>query len=153
MRIIMLVLACSSVLTLGASSSFEARLSSVAIEGGNIRGLSADARAELEKHLALVNPAARRDASPHPQAAELTIVLGQKAPGAGEPELHTSYAKLVGNRLYLWGDDEHCPGTLFAVYGFLEGIRIQCHSVADKTGLLRRNRPGAGNADRCQQYQ
>ena len=119
MRIIMLVLACSSVLTLGASSSFEARLSSVAIEGGNIRGLSADARAELEKHLTLVGG---HDFSPTRGNAELTIVLGQKAPGAGEPELHTSYAKLVGDHLYLWGDDEHCPGTLFAVYGFLERI-------------------------------
>ena len=119
MRLIMLVLACSSSLLVGASSSFEARLSSVAIEGGNIRGLSADARAELEKHLALVGG---HDFSPAREKAELTIVLGQKAPGAGEPELHTAYAKLVGNRLYLWGDDEHCPGTLFAVYGFLERI-------------------------------
>ena len=37
-----------------AAPMFEARLSAVAIEGGDIKGFSADARAELEKHLALV---------------------------------------------------------------------------------------------------
>ena len=98
---------------------FEARLSSVAIEGGAIKGLSADARAELEKHLALV---AGGGFSPAKGKAELTIVLGQKAPDEGEPVAYTSYAKLVGDKLYLWGDDKLCPGTLFAVYGFLERI-------------------------------
>ena len=67
-----------------------------------------------------VREAEEQGCSPH--AAALTIVLGEKAPGEGEPEQHTSYAKLVGDRLYLWGDDKNCPGTLFAVYGFLENI-------------------------------
>ncbi len=119
MRFLMMFLACSLAVPVVASPMLEARLSAVAIEGGKIRGLSAEARAELEKHLALV---AGSDFAPAKGKAELTIVLGQKAPGEGTPAAHTSYAKLVGDRLYLWGDDERCPGTLFAVYGFLERI-------------------------------
>ena len=119
MRLHVLLLACSSAVAALAAPMFEARLSAVAIEGSKIRGLSAEARAELEKHLALV---AGRDFSPPNGKAELTIVLGQKAPGEGEPAAYTSYAKLVGDKLYLWGDDGRCPGTLFAVYGFLERI-------------------------------
>ena len=117
MRFIVFLLACSSVLSAVATSVFEARLSAVAVESGAPRGWSAAARAELERHLALVSGCAL---SPTKEQAELTIVLGQRAPSAGEPEPFTSYAKLVGNRLYLWGDDARCPGTLFAVYGFLE---------------------------------
>jgi len=101
-------------------SMFEARLSSVAIEGGlDKTGRPTDARAELERHLALVAGGAFAPAAG--DAAELTIVLGEKAPDAGEPALHTAYAKLVGKRLYLWGDEKYpYPGTAFAVYGFLE---------------------------------
>ena len=98
---------------------FEARLSSVAIEEGARNQWVEDARAELERHLALVDGGGF---SPAKGKAELTIELGRKAPGEGEPEAHTSYAKLVGDRLYLWGDDERCPGTLFAAYGFLEKV-------------------------------
>ena len=87
---------------------FEARLSSVAIEEGARNQWVEDARAELERHLALVDGGGF---SPAKGKAELTIVLGRKATGEGEPESHTSYAKLVGDRLYLWGDDERCPGT------------------------------------------
>ena len=101
-----------------AAPMFEAHLSKVAIEGGPAAGKSADARAELEKHLSLV--AGGNVAWVASSAADLTIVLGEKAPGEGDVAAHTSYAKLVGNKLYLWGDDERCPGTLFAVYGFLE---------------------------------
>ena len=43
-----------------AAPVFEARLASVAIEGRDIKGLSADARAELEKHLSLVAGGAGR---------------------------------------------------------------------------------------------
>ena len=126
----LLMLAAVSAVAAGKAADLEARLSSVAIEGGDITGLSADARAELEKHLALVagtkcgalGERALPCGAQSGRAAELTIVLGQGAPGAGEPEAHTSYAKLVGDRLYLWGDDKNCPGTLFAVYGFLEKI-------------------------------
>ena len=53
MRFLVLFLACSSILSAVAAPMFEARLSAVAIEG-NAKGFSADARAELEKHLALV---------------------------------------------------------------------------------------------------
>jgi len=102
-----------------AAPVFTARLASVAIEGGTGGGCAADARAELERHLSLV---AGYGFSPAAGAADLTIVLGERAPGAGEPEPFTAYAKLAGDRLYLWGDDARCPGTLFAVYGFLEKV-------------------------------
>lgn len=98
---------------------FEARLSSVAIEGGDKKSKPTEARTELERHLALV---AGGEFRPATGAAELTVVLGEKAPGEGEPAAFTSYAKLVGSRLYLWGDDARCPATLFAVYGFLERV-------------------------------
>ena len=101
-----------------AEPRLEARLSAVAIEGGvNKKGLPSDARAELERHLALVAGGTFRSSS---EAPDLTIVLGKPAPEAGEPAAFTAYAKLVGNRLYLWGDDRRCPATAFAVYGFLE---------------------------------
>ena len=123
-----------------AAPFFEAKVSDVAVEGAPIKGLSADARAELERHLALVGAMG----TSRPTVAALTIVLGEKAPGAGEPEAHTSYAKLVGDRLYLWGDDKNCPGTLFAVYGFLENILGvvwpmpgDANIVAPKTGVVR----------------
>ena len=98
---------------------FEARLRSVAIEGCLRNSKPTDERVELVSHLAR---AAGGEFRPATNAVELTIVLGAKAPGAGAPEAFTSYAKLVGNRLYLWGDDRSMPGTLFAVYGFLERV-------------------------------
>ena len=99
----------------------EIRLSSVAIEGGLDAKRPSDARRELELHLALVTNGGGTLSLPDSSDAALTIALGEKAPGAGEPEAFTSYAKLVGDRLYLWGDDgQGRPGTLFAVYGFLE---------------------------------
>lgn len=91
--------------------------------------LYGDARQELVKHLELVSGA--RPVT----GGTFTVVLGEKAPGAGEVAPFTSYAKCVGDRLYLWGDDGACvtnrrtkavqmgrPGTLFAVYGFLREI-------------------------------
>ena len=98
---------------------FVARLAFVSIEGGVQKGKPTDARNELERHLSIVADGEFRPAT---GAAELTIVLGAKAPGADDPKEFTSYAKLVGNRLYLWGDDKRMPGTLFAVYGFLENV-------------------------------
>ena len=57
------------------------------------------------------------------------IALGRCAPGEGEPEPFTSYGRRVGDTVYLWGDDsresagaQERPGTLFAVYGFLESV-------------------------------
>ena len=147
MNLVSLVLAAVAVFAVDCRANaevLEARIASVSVEAAPIKGLSADARAELERHLALVDPAARRDASPHLPAVGLTIMLGQRAPGAGEPEAHTSYAKLVGDRLYLWGDDKNCPGTLFAVYGFLENILGvvwpmpgDANIVAPKTDVVR----------------
>ena len=123
-----------------AAPVLEARISAVAVECSSPRGWSAGARAELERHLALVGAMG----ASRPTVAALTIVLGEKAPGEGEPEAHTSYAKLVGDRLYLWGDDKNCPGTLFAVYGFLENILGvvwpmpgDANIVAPKTGVVR----------------
>ena len=98
---------------------YEARLSSVAIETGRKTKWTNDARAELERHLSLVAGGAFSSAR---TGARLTIVLGEVPPGAEAPRPHTSYAKFVGGRLYLWGDDDRAPGTLFAVYGFLEKI-------------------------------
>ena len=103
----------------GGKSVLTARISAIAIEGRPTGKWSGDARTELELHLSL---AAGREFRAAQEVSELTIALGVKAPGAAEPEAFTSYAKLVGNRLYLWGDDNRCPGTLFAVYGFLEEI-------------------------------
>ena len=103
----------------GGKSVLTARISAIAIEGRPTGKWSGDARTELGLHLSL---AAGREFRAAQEVPELTIVLGEKAPGAAEPEAFTSYAKLVGNRLYLWGDDKRCPGTLFAVYGFLENI-------------------------------
>lgn len=97
---------------------FTARLSAVAVEGGvSKKGVLSDARAELERHLSVV---AGGDFRPAKDEPELTIVFGKPATEAGEPAEFTAYAKLVGDRLYLWGDDRRCPATLFAVYGFLE---------------------------------
>ena len=98
-----------------------------------IEGKSPDkyAREELEKHLKLIGLYA--DAS---STNSLTLVLGEAAPGSAEVPPFTSYGRRVGNKIYLWGDDTPfeakkrrkgvesllaCrPGTLFAVYGFLE---------------------------------
>ncbi len=117
--VVMSVIGCSHLQNGGGSPMLEARLSSVAIEGGQSGSQLSDARRELEMHLSLVAGGAFRPAIGD---ADLTILLGVKAPGAGEPEAFTSYAKLVGNRLYLWGDDRRCPATRFAVYGFLERV-------------------------------
>ena len=80
------------------------------------------AEAELAKHLELVCGA-------KPSDFGLTIALGERAPGEGEPEPFTSYGRRVGDTVYLWGDDSRetpksqgRPGTLFAVYGFLESV-------------------------------
>ena len=102
-----------------AEEILEAKLSSIVIEGGVRNGFSADAKAELIKHLSLVCGDEFRPAGNN---AQLEIALGTRAPGHGEAEPYTSYAKLVGGKLYLWGDDKRAPGTLFAVYGFLEKI-------------------------------
>ena len=94
----------------------------------SVTGLPAahPAHRELVKHLELVS-----GAKPGADGA-FRIHLGERAPGEGEPAKHTSYARLRGNDLYLWGDGAMTPrnepynGTLFAVYGFLEaalGIR------------------------------
>lgn len=80
------------------------------------------AEAELVKHLKLV-------CGEKPEASGLTIALGERAPGEGAPEPFTSYGRRVGDTVYLWGDDSRenpksqpRPGTLFAVYGFLESV-------------------------------
>ena len=103
----------------GPDCAFEARVSAVAIEVGQRTRWTTDALAELKRHLSLV---AGGEFCPVQGKADLTVVLGRKAPGEGEPEAFTSYAKLMDDRLYLWGDDVRGPGTLFAVYGFLEKI-------------------------------
>ena len=119
MALAAVVVSSTGLCSVNKESGLTARLSAIAIEGKPGSKWSGDARAELERHLSLV---AGGEFSPAQGASELTIVLGEKAPGAGEPQSHTSYAKLVGDRLYLWGDDGRGPGTLFAVYGFLEKI-------------------------------
>ena len=78
---------------------------------------------ELMKHLELVGGA--KSVRP----GTMRILLGMKPQGAGEPAAFTSYGRRVGNVIYLWGDDSGGsksypgrPGTLFAVYGFLEEV-------------------------------
>ena len=96
---------------------------SVAVGDFSVRAVAGQelARQELVKHLELVG------GGPLGADGTFRLILGEKAPGAGAVEPHTSYAKCVGDRLYLWGDDgEKRHGTLFAAYGFLEtlcGIR------------------------------
>ena len=94
-------------------------LSGVAVTGDGSGAFSRDARAELMSHLSLV---AGGSFTPAANKAALTVVLGERAPGSAEPEPFVSYGKRVGDKVYLWGDDANCPGTLFAVYGFLEKI-------------------------------
>ncbi len=93
---------------------------SVAVENHVAGKQQDDALHELALHLSFVSGKPFVPAKENPS---LMIVLGEKAPGDGEPEAFTSYGKRVGDRLYLWGDDsEGRPGTLFAVYGFLEKV-------------------------------
>ena len=80
------------------------------------------AESELVKHLELV-------CGSKSFGEGLTFSLGERAPGADVPEPFTSYSQRVGDTVYLWGDDsresagaEERPGTLFAVYGFLENV-------------------------------
>ena len=71
------------------------------------------ARQELVKHLKLVSGRAPAE------SGDVTIVLGEPAPGE-KAEPFTAAARLVGDRLYLWGDRPET--TQFAVYGFLERV-------------------------------
>lgn len=85
-----------------------------------------DAKDELTRHVELVC-GRKPDGS-----GGLTISIGTPPPGQGSPEAFMSYGKRIGDTVYLWGDDAvrrgnvKTPGTLFAVYGFLEealGVR------------------------------
>lgn len=112
MKFSLLLVAIAALMSNAAALTVPAR--QVTIEN---RGGSHEAKDELSLHLAMaVNS---QPSTPTPQPT-LTVMLGEKAPGAGKVAEFTSYAKLVGDRLYLWGDDVRGKGTLFAVYGFLE---------------------------------
>ena len=84
-KMILAVVAVMSGFAGNAAPILEVRIASVAVEGAPINGLSADARAELERHLAVVGAMG----ASRPTDAALTIVLGEKAPSEGEPEAHT----------------------------------------------------------------
>lgn len=81
-----------------------------------------DAKNELVRHIELVC-GRRPDGS-----GGLTISVGKPPPGQGAPDAFMSYGKRIGNTVYLWGDDTvrsggvKTPGTLFAVYGFMEEV-------------------------------
>jgi len=109
------------ILSAGVSLAQDALpIRSVAVENHVVGKSPEEALRELTLHLSLVSGKPFISAKDNPS---LTVVLGEKAPGEGEPEAFTSYGKRVGDRLYLWGDDrEDHPGTLFAVYGFLENV-------------------------------
>ena len=84
-----------------------------------------EAADELVKHLQLVCGGSWSPAT----NAVLTLVLGEKPTADGCVKPFTSSARLIGDRIYLWGDDAADrrgrmarPGTLFAVYGFLREI-------------------------------
>ena len=94
------------------------------VAGFQIKSSAPDgfAEAELAKHLRLV-------CGDRLEGCKLTFVLGERAPDSGEVEAFTSYGQRVGDKVYLWGDDSRTnpkstrrPGTLFAVYGFLEEV-------------------------------
>lgn len=74
-------------------------------------------RQELIKHLKLICDNCPND------GGDFLIVLGESAPGDGSVADFTSYARRVGNAIYLWGDDKiGRHGTLFAVYGLCEKL-------------------------------
>ena len=81
-----------------------------------------DAKDELTRHVERVC-GRKPDGS-----GSLTISIGTPPPGHGAATDFMSYGKRVGDTVYLWGDDTvrrdgvQPPGTLFAVYGFLEEV-------------------------------
>ena len=113
MSVLLTVFCCAVLSDVRAGEPWE--LANVSVETKDRS--CADAADELVKHLSLVSGA--RPAA----GGKFRLVLGEKAPGAGDVEPHTSYGRRVGDTVYLWGDDgERRHGTLFAVYGFLETI-------------------------------
>jgi hypothetical protein len=111
----------------GVAGAGEVDVRSIGVKSSAAWGL---AESELLKHLELVC-GAKPDGS-----GRVKILLGERAPGEKEPAAFTSYGRRVGDTIYLWGDDSGTrrtypgrPGTLYAVYGFLEdvfGIRWVC---------------------------
>ena len=81
-----------------------------------------DAKDELTRHVERVC-GRKPDGS-----GSLTIAIGTPPPGHGAAADFMSYGKRVGDTVYLWGDDTvrrdgaQSPGTLFAVYGFIEEV-------------------------------
>ena len=80
------------------------------------------AQSELIKHLKLIG-------IENGIGDKLIIELGKCAPGSEAVRPFTSYGRRAGDTVYLWGDDscekpksQPRPGTLFAVYGFLEDV-------------------------------
>ena len=81
-----------------------------------------DAKDELTRHV-------ERACGRKPDGSgSLTIAIGTPPPGHGAAADFMSYGKRVGDTVYLWGDDTvrrdgaQSPGTLFAVYGFIEEV-------------------------------
>ena len=100
-RVICGVAAFAVAMAAGVSCAQEAvPFRSVAVENHVTGKQPDDALRELALHLSLVSGKPFVPAKENPS---LTVVLGEKAPGEGEPEAFTSYGKRVGDRLYLWG--------------------------------------------------
>ena len=80
------------------------------------------AQSELIKHLKLIGVE-------NGTGDKLTVELGKCAPGSEAVIPFASHGRRIGDTVYLWGDDSRNnpksqprPGTLFAVYGFLEEV-------------------------------
>jgi len=84
--------------------------------GGNDSPSLGRAKAELEKHIALVT-------GKSVDACGVDFVLGGTNGPCGVCAPFESRGCVKDGKVYLWGDDsEKRPGTLFAVYGFLREV-------------------------------
>lgn len=90
------------------------------------RATQKQAAAELTHHLELITggpcsvAAGVRGTADATERVPPRIVLGRAPKGEPAAKPFESHAKLVGNDVYLWGDDTAAyPGTLYAAYGFL----------------------------------
>ena len=87
----------------------------ISVERQGNAGSVRRAEVELVHHLELVGGA------PIPASGTRHIVVGARPAGEPEAAAFTSHARHVGDTVYLWGDDGgNYPGTLYAVYGFLQ---------------------------------
>lgn len=99
---------------------------------------------ELERHFALIGGRC-------PDGKGVTFVLGARPNGEPEPKPFESHVAIADGKVWLWGDDtwEHAegwedrqhPGTLFAVYVFLdEALGVKWPYPGDADTVLPKRR-------------